>query len=38
LKTKVSFIYVDFTDFLKLNTIYNLKIKKKALSNQKSDV
>ena len=32
----MSLIYIDFTYFLKLNTIYNLKIEKKALSNQKT--
>ena len=30
----MSLIYIDFIDFLKLNTIYNLKIKKKTKSNQ----
>jgi len=34
----MSLIYIDFTDFLKLNTIYNLKIKKKGNIESKNHV
>jgi hypothetical protein len=32
----MSLIYIDFIDFFKLNTIFNLKNQKKAISNQKT--
>jgi len=34
LKTKLTLISIDFTDFLKLNTIIKLKIEKKGNKGQ----